>query len=299
MPLLGETLSVTCALFWAVAVILFRVAGLTISAWSLNLFKNAVATLLFVPTLLILYGFSWPALTPTDFLMLIVSGVIGITIADTFYLKALNLLGPSRHAVVTCLYSPFVISLSFIFLGERFVILQGIGFFLILFGVFLVNYRKAKREIRLKELEWGLFYGVLAELLMAAGIILTKKVVDSHDATYVAAIRLFGGTVGMIIWTALTGTWLKTLSEFRKKDVPWTVLIIGSVFGTYLSMIIWIGGFKYTEASVAAILNQTSVIFILLLARFTLKEQLTRKKIIGSCLGIAGVIIMIAAGNSN
>lgn len=296
MPYLGEIFSITCALFWAVAVIQFRIAGLTISAWSLNLFKNSLAVVFFVPTLLLLYGVRWPALTTADAIMLVTSGVLGITIADTFYLKALNYLGPSRHAVVTCLYSPFVISLSFVFLGERFALLQGMGFLMILGGVFLVNYRKAKSEIRLRELEWGLFYGVLAELFMAAGIILTKKVVDDHSAVYVAGVRLFGGTAGMIIWTAATGAWSVTLGEFRKKDIPWGILLSGSFLGTYLSMIVWIAGFKYTLASVAAILNQVSVIFILVLAWIFLKERLTPRKILGSLLGVAGVVLMILAG---
>ncbi len=293
----GEFLSVSCALMWAVAVILFRVAGLTISAWSLNLFKNTVGTALFLVTFLILYGVEWPEVPLSQLLILIFSGILGIAIADTFYLKALNLLGPSRHAILHCLFSPFVILLSFTFLGERMVMLQLGGFILILGGVFLVNLKKPRSEIRLKALEWGLLAGVGAEFLMAAGIVLTKPIVTEGSPVFVAGIRLFGGTGAMILWAGLRGSLRTNLDEFKSPDIPWKTLIVGSVLGTYLSMIVWIAGYKFVDASIAAILNQTSVIFIILLAALFLKEKVTPRRWIGTLMGVAGVILIVLAGS--
>ena len=43
-----------------------------------------------------------------------------------------------------------------------------------------------------------------------------------------------------------------------------------SVIGNYLSMFLWILGFKYALASRAAILNQTHTIFLLILATLLL-----------------------------
>jgi drug/metabolite transporter (DMT)-like permease len=294
---LGEFLSVSCAFMWAIAVILFRVVGLTLSAWSLNLFKNLVGSLLFLLTFLVIYRLDWPAIPARDLAILIVSGILGISIADTLYLKALNLLGPSRHAILHCLYSPFVILLSFSFLGERLLWLQGLGFLLVLSGVVLVNLRKPKSQIRVRALELGLVVGVLAEFFMAAGIVLTKPIVTEGSPLFVAGIRLFGGTVGMLIWSAIGGRPIQsTIHEFKTKAIPWRILIIGAVLGTYLSMIVWIAGYKYTQASIAAILNQTSVIFIILLAAAFLKEHVSLKRWIGTLLGLSGVVLIVLAG---
>jgi drug/metabolite transporter (DMT)-like permease len=296
---LGEFLSVSCAFMWAIAVILFRVAGLTLSAWSLNLFKNLVGSLFFLLTFFALSGLDWPDIPTRDLLILVFSGILGIAIADTLYLRALNLLGPSRHAILHCLFSPFVILLSFTFLGERLLWLQGAGFLLILTGVILVNLRKPRREIRVRALELGLVAGVLAEFFMAGGIVLTKPIVTEGSPLFVAGIRLFGGTAGMLIWSILGGPSLRSsLGEFQSKTIPWRVLLIGSVLGTYLSMIVWIAGYKYTQASVAAILNQTSVIFIILLAAVFLKEHVSLQRWIGTLLGLAGVVLIVLAGSS-
>jgi drug/metabolite transporter (DMT)-like permease len=70
-------------------------------------------------------------------------------------------------------------------------------------------------------------------------------------------------------------------------------MIPGSVLGTYLALIFWIGGMKYAPASIAAALNQTSSIFIFILAALFLKEEITRYKIVGIILAIAGVFLVI------
>jgi len=60
-------------------------------------------------------------------------------------------------------------------------------------------------------------------------------------------------------------------------------------------MVLWLAGYKYTLASVAAILNETASIFILLLAAIWLKEKLTRRAIIGVGLTLTGVSVMLMA----
>jgi drug/metabolite transporter (DMT)-like permease len=57
---------------------------------------------------------------------------------------------------------------------------------------------------------------------------------------------------------------------------------------------LWVAGMKYTKAGAAAILNQTSTIYVLLLASVFLKEPLTRRKIVASILAIGGIVLITA-----
>ncbi|UCC45647.1 MAG: EamA family transporter, partial [Candidatus Zixiibacteriota bacterium] len=57
IPYQGETLALTAAIVWAVAVILFKKSGETVHPIGLNLFKDVLAAVLFVPTLWILEGY--------------------------------------------------------------------------------------------------------------------------------------------------------------------------------------------------------------------------------------------------
>ena len=57
-------------------------------------------------------------------------------------------------------------------------------------------------------------------------------------------------------------------------------------------MILWIAGFKYTYASIAAVLNQTSVIFAIILATVFLKESFSGRKYAAVVLAVMGVLLV-------
>ncbi|MGH8500462.1 MAG: EamA family transporter, partial [Methylococcales bacterium] len=72
-------------------------------------------------------------------------------------------------------------------------------------------------------------------------------------------------------------------------------LIIAAFVGQFVAMVFWLAGYKFTSASVAAILNETASVFILLLAWLWLKEPLTRRGLIGVGLTLSGVSFMLWA----
>jgi drug/metabolite transporter (DMT)-like permease len=69
-------------------------------------------------------------------------------------------------------------------------------------------------------------------------------------------------------------------------------MVPATVLGSYLSLMLWIGGMKYTLASIAAILNQSSTVFILILSVILLHERLTKRKIAATLLALAGVLLV-------
>jgi drug/metabolite transporter (DMT)-like permease len=77
--------------------------------------------------------------------------------------------------------------------------------------------------------------------------------------------------------------------------VPRGKLVLAAYIGQYLAMILWLAGYKFTQASVAAILNETASVFILLLAAIWLKEPLTRRALCGVVLTLGGVSCMLLA----
>ena len=90
---IGELYALVCALCWALAVILFKHAGNSLTANGLNLTKNVIGLSLLIPTAWLIEGLSLPVLTNLEWLILIVSGYFGIAVADTWYLQALRMLG--------------------------------------------------------------------------------------------------------------------------------------------------------------------------------------------------------------
>ena len=69
-------------------------------------------------------------------------------------------------------------------------------------------------------------------------------------------------------------------------------MVSGSFIGTYIALLLWLAGMKFTQTSTAAALNQTSNIFVFIFAGMFLKETIDSKRIIAITMGIAGTFLV-------
>lgn len=290
---LGETLSIASALAWAGAVITYTHLGRTVAPARLNLIKSSLVLLMIVPTALLAHGWQVPSVPRDALLLAVASGIIGTALADTLYFRALNTLGASYMGIVGNMYSPLVILLSVLFLGERLGPMQVIGFVLVSAGVVVISRTQPMSRITARQLRLGVLWGILSMLSMAVAIIMIKRVLEEQPLMWIVTLRVCGAILGML------ATWLVRPAMFRKGGAEnlrqrWPLLLLAAFLGQYLSSVLWLGGYKYTSASVAAVLNETASVFIVLLAVPLLGEALTRRKVAGVVLTIAGVGCMLA-----
>ena len=288
----GEFFALSSALVWALAVILFRRSGETLPAFELNLFKNTFGLLLMVPTILLIDGLELPEYTSIELFLVFLSGVLGIAVADTWYLKALNTMGASRTGIVSSFFSPFVIFLSAIFLGERLVSWQWLGFILVMSGVLLVTWRSHRSAVDTTDVKKGVMYGMGAVFMMAVGVVMVKDILETQSFLWTVELRIIGGMFGLLVYLALSRQWKNVKFNFCQPQ-PWGTIILASFLGAYFALILWLLGYKLIDASVASVLNETNVAFIVFLAWLMLGEQINRRKLAGLGLTLGGVIIMM------
>jgi drug/metabolite transporter (DMT)-like permease len=290
----GELFALSSALVWAFAVILFRRSGETLPPFELNLFKNFVGLVLLVPTILLFEGFALPVYSLSEVTLLIVSGLLGIALADTWYFRALNMMGASRTGIVSSLFSPFVILLSAIFLGERLGPWQWLGFLFVMSGVLLVTWRSNRLLVDTADVKKGVIYGAGAVFMMAAGVVMVKEILETRSFLWSVELRMVGGGGGMLLYMLMNSQWQSVKRNFSQPQA-WGRVTFASFLGSYFALILWLAGYKLIDASVASVLNETNVAFIVFLAWLMLGEQLNRRKLIGLCLTLGGVIIMMLA----
>jgi len=291
LPFLGEGLSVLAALFWAGAIILFRVVGRDIHPLAVNLFKNGLAVVLLSATMIVLGRPLLPVLPLTAYAVFFLSGILGIAVADTLVLVSLNKLGAEIFAIIDCGYSPFVIGLSFLFLAERLTPLQLLGAGLIVLAVLLVGGIKADAQIPRRDLMTGIAVGLVSVLFMAGGIVMVKPWLSETPLLWSSLMRMVGGTVGVGLVLLVHPRRAALLRPLRSLPAL-KLLVPASILATYLSNLCWIGGMALTAASVASVLNQTSTIFIFILAAIFLKERITPLKLAAVILAFAGAILV-------
>lgn len=307
---LGEIFALLAAITWALALVLFKRSGETVSPLAMSMFKNIVACICLGITLLAIDFFGQPAvvpvgevlipltrvrdLSPGDILILLLSGILGIAIADTILFYALDLIGVGLVSVAECTYTPFVMLLAWILINEGVATADVVGAGMVLAGVLVSSTHAPPANRTRGQLVFGSLLCVLAIALMAIGIVWAKPIIERTSLLPTTMTRLIGGTVIMTLLIAILPGGRRYFRVLQPSRSWWT-MVPASILGTYLAMIFWVGGFKYTKASIAAVLNQTSTVFALILATLILKEPFTKRKMTAAILAFGGVAVVTLA----
>jgi drug/metabolite transporter (DMT)-like permease len=291
----GEVYSALTAVAWSVAVILFRRSGERIPPFGLNVFKGVVGMVLFLLTFVVLGDPAVPpGITALDALLLAGSGVVGIGIADTLFFASLNRLGAGRSAIVDCLYSPAVVACSAIFLtepaGPLLLASMACMAVAILVGTWEPSSSGTERPAALRA---GLVIGALSMVLMAVGIVWAKPIIDRAPPLWSATVRLAGG-LGFLGLQAILHPRSRAEAVAALRPGPhWRVALPAAVIGTYMALLLWIAGMKYTYTNVASVLNQSSNVLVVVLAAIFLHERLTVRKVVAVLLGAVATLLAV------
>ena len=144
-------------------------------------------------------------------------------------------------------------------------------------SIFLIAFLMFKEVISLQ----AYFGGVLVII----GIIIGSLEVPIARSRKDIAWRVFYGFLAQAQgFPALIETFIRGFTHLP--------LIMGSLLGTFLSVIFWLAGYKYTLAGRAAIYNQLSTIFIIIMAVIFLNETMTKRKWIAVFFALSGVLIV-------
>ena len=291
---MGELYALLTAVMWAAAVIFLKRSGETIPPFALNFFRVAVSTVCMVLTIVVAGQQVWYGAPLKDYLTLFASGVIAIAISDTLFLMALNRVGAGIMAIVDCLYAPSVVLFAFVLLGERLGAWQWVGMALVIVGVLIAARHEPPHGRTARQILIGSGYGFLSMATVALGIVIAKPVLNRSPILWATAMREIGALIVMIPAALIAPNRRAVFGLFRPAR-NWKFSVPGTLLGSYLALIFWIAGMKYSMAGPAAILNQTSSIYVLIFASIFLKEPFTVRKVIASVLAIAGIVMVTLA----
>lgn len=291
---LGKILALTCAGLWSVAVILFKRAGDSIKPLPLNLYKTIIVAVLLIPVMWAAGDSLFPAQADADaWLRITMSGILGIAIADSLFFKCLNLLGAGLTAIVVCMYSPLLIALSWLILGDTITWKQIIGAILVVCAVLVATLKAEVSQLKMSTVLFGVALGFLSMFFMAVSVVLMKPVLEIHSVFWVTEVRLVAALVALFILVAIHRERRPMLRSLWRKQ-NWRFAFSATIIGNLFAMTIWVTAFKFTTVSSAAILNQTHTIFVVILATLMLGEPFTRRRVMATGLAFFGSALVFA-----
>ena len=127
---------------------------------------------------------------------------------------------------------------------------------------------------------------------MALGVVMVKDILETRPFLWSVELRLLGGLLGMLAYLLARGRMGSVLRAYSG-PLPWGHIIAGSFLGAYVSMLMWLAGYKLIDASVASILNESANAWIVLLAWLVLGEPLSTRKVTGLLMTMVGVGVML------
>lgn len=294
----GDLFAILAAVFWSVCVILMRISGFRIRPVALTLFKTAAAVPMFAVLMLVLVVVRGdpllPELSPLDHLRLVLSAVLGVTIADTMFAAALNRLGASLQALADCIYAPSVAAVGFLMFGERLGPWELAGGSLVVAGI-AVGMRPTEETPELRDLLSGAALAAGAHLIMAVGILMVRDLFSANSVVWVSGYRFAIAAFSLAGLALLRAPAREVFEGFRRTET-WRLMIPMTFFGPFLATLFWTAGFKHIAAGRAAIYNQLSTPFIIVLASLVLHERMTRRKLVGVALAAAGAVLVGTRG---
>jgi len=288
----GDIYALLTALCWSSAVILFDLSSRSLGSLQMNLLKNFIGMAGFVLTLLLL-GKGFPKFSSIDLGLLVFSGVLGVALGDLLFLASLRRLGAGLNAIVSTSYSPAVFLFAFLMFKETITTQSYAGAVLVIAGI-TIGSLKIPAQSDNKDILKGVVYGVGAAALTAYSVLLVRPIMESHSIIVVALVRFSTGFILSSLFLRISKG-RNALTDTMKTGLKNPYLVTGALLGTYLSVILWLSGYKYTLAGRAAIYNQLSTILIILMAAVFLKEPMTPRKWLAVALAICGALLVSSA----
>ena len=299
---IGIVFALSASILWSITVVTIRPITNNISPFLINPIKNSIGFLLFFISFILFDIPLWYSqLISYEYLIILLSGTLGMFLGDTIFIYALNKIGANRVAIVDA-FSPVVIFIYSLILlpNQSLEFVQIIGFILTIIGLLILTNENDFEDIDPNIKIKGILLVLGAMLCTGFGVVYLKTVLNRINETgydiklnlWVTAFRLIPGVLFSWILFLLQKNKLKKITPLKLKH-NYIPLIIASVIGPFIALGCWILGYAFIDKpSIASIIGQSAVIFIILLSWLFLKESLTKLRILSAVLVFFGVILV-------
>lgn len=279
------------ALIWATASIVYTGVGRQIKPLALNFTKGWIAIVLLVLTLLLTQR-NIPSIDLAHFLLLFLSGTIGIGFGDTAYFNALNCIGARRTLLFETLAPPMSAVFALLFLKEQISTTAWLGIGLTIVGVvWVILERTADVHENFRPLRGSLF-GLLAAIGQATGAVMSRAALVSSeiDSLWSTLIRLLGGTIALFIWILLQRQSVELVKPVQNRRLFVVIATTGFV-STYLGILLQQTSLKFAATGIAQALSSTSPLFVIPLTRI-LGDRVSIRSVMGVLIALLGVSLL-------
>jgi drug/metabolite transporter (DMT)-like permease len=286
----GELAALGAAFLWALSAVIYAHLGQKISPLALNLSKGIIA-IAFIALSLLVQGNYWPTdMNGVALVCLLLSGVLGIGLGDTFYFEALNHLGARRTLLLEALAPPLSALIALLFLQEALSLGAWMGIFLTVLGVsWVISERVPGTVVNAEHSLRGVGFALVSALAQASGAVLSRAALadTAISPLWSTLLRLIGCVVVLLLWIRFKQKSQVAFQPLQSKQLL-GIIIITALFSTYLGIMLQQTALKYTATGIAQALLSTSPLFVLPIA-IAMGEIVSPRAFLGVLVALGGI----------
>lgn len=293
MPLLGELSALLTAVLWSCSALIFTTATKRVGSFQVNITRLILAVV-YLSFLILLMGYDIN-LSRTQIMNLSISGVIGLSLGDTFLFKAFQEIGARISMLFMSLAPAIAALLAYLFLGETLSVIAILGIAITVFGVSIVVLdRGGNLSERVILTTSGVVYALLGAIGQGVGLIFAKMAFREAEINgFVAStIRIAASLVILLPVAVMTRRYKNPIRIFSEDKKAFWYTALGSVLGPFLGISFSLIAIEYTNVGVAATIMAITPILMLPLVRLIYKEKLAWRAILGAFIAVAGVALL-------
>ncbi|MCX8189195.1 MAG: DMT family transporter [Nitrososphaeria archaeon] len=271
------------AICWALSPIFYSRGLRNLNPLLGNMIRALPATAItFLFTIIVLGPDKIFGLPLNSYIVLLLSGVIGLGFGDLFYLLSIKRMGPSPSITISSTYPLITIAFSTLFLGEEINFFVLIGTLLVVLGIAIISRKNGHNKVDFL----GVGIATLAAVFWSVSIVLVGSIAHSGHPLAENFWRLMGYVLASFILL------LVSKKDFSKPKLNSIFHItLGGIVALNLGWASYIYSIEVIGLSKATTLSSVSPIFTAT-AEFLIEKRFKLNIFLGTLLTTIGIILV-------
>ena len=292
--LLGELAALLASVGFTLGPTFYTLAGQRIGSRHTLYMRLLISTWLLMVAHWVYAGSPYPAWSPRAWLWLLLSGAVGLALADIFLFEAFVRIGPRLSMLVLTAVPVFSTLMAWWVLGEQLTLSELAWMTLVLTGIaWVVLWGQRPSEASAFRVEArGLLMAFLAAFLSAVSALWAKVGMMGTDIHPVAAnlLRMTGGMLALWLPGCFLGRVRRLARDLQQHPRVLVFLLVGSLAGPVVGMSLQMFAYQTVPLGIALTLTSLPPVWLLPVGRLLFREQLTVHAVLGTVLAVVGVV---------
>jgi drug/metabolite transporter (DMT)-like permease len=291
---LGELAALITAVCWTLTAIAFESAGKKVGSLAVNIIRLVIAFILLSIFTFFTRGIGLPIdASGSNWLWLLISGMIGFVIGDLFLFQAYVLIGSRISLLIMSAVPPITAITGFLLMGERITVLGMLGMFITIGGIALVILSRSadEKKVKLAHPAKGLLFAFIGALGQSFGLVFSKLGMGDYNPFAATQIRIIAAFIGFSIVITVGKRWKEVFASFQNK-IAMRNTVIGSFFGPFLGVSFSLLAVQHAATGIVSTITSISPILIIPASIMIFKEKVLPKEIIGALITLVGVALL-------